>query len=200
MDLTGLAAPISTAQDLLPALVARWQHEPDSDPTQQRIKEVTRDSYPNLGREIDDGCMKILLHLEDGRNCQPKLLVLEVHPRAEALSSSAADLLLDEFRYRLEFMQALGFLEGVRGGGYSISHLGKAFVRVSRDERDYPNILFHREIVESLNRAAQRAVAADMSTHCSRRPVVESRTALEFRSCVQAAARRRTPIREMAGW
>lgn len=143
MDLTGIAALVTAAKDLLPALGAGWNGESEGDPTQKRIKEMTAKHYGSLRTEVDDGCMKVLKHLEDGRNCQPKFLVLEVHPIAATLPNTASELLLEEFQYRLEFLQSVGLLDNVRGGRYMISHLGQGYMRVSRDKREYPNILFN---------------------------------------------------------
>ena len=141
MDLEGIAKIILAAKELLPALGSAWKGEPESDPGQTKIKEITTLNYPELRPEIDDGSMRIMKHLEDGRNCQSRFLLLEVHPRAEALPNSAMAPLLEEFEYRLEFMQSLGMLEKIRGGGYMISHQGQAFMRVSRERKEYANIL-----------------------------------------------------------
>ncbi len=140
MDLSSIAQLVSLAKDLLPALGAVWNGEPEEDSTQQSIRDIVKEKYSLLRDGVGASSMRILSHLEGCGSCEPSLLILEANPRAGKIAFTAREMLRDEFVYRLEFLKVLGVISAAGPTEYRISHLGKNFVREAKCRNDFPEI------------------------------------------------------------
>jgi hypothetical protein len=142
MDLSGLAEIAKAAGQLLPALSLPWKGESEEDPTQQKVYELTEKSYKSIRFSVNDDNMRIILHLESCSSCNLRNLFREVHrDYTPNLSDKAKEFVLKEFFWRLEYLETIGMVSSIKGGGYAISHFGKNFARRARDVRDYSNLM-----------------------------------------------------------
>lgn len=110
-------------------------------PPDQKVRDFVSKHYDVLRGLISNSCMKILRRLENGQNHSESELIVEVYPEYETMSRVEYDRLREEFKYRLYFMDLTGVI--VRPTSeYYITGLGRAFINLARERKDYYDVLF----------------------------------------------------------
>jgi hypothetical protein len=144
MNLSELADISKAAGSLLPSLFAAWRGQPQEDPIQKEIYDLTSTNYNKFRYAINNDNMRVILHLETCTNCNARNLFQEVHRdnlELPSFGSREREFVIKEFTWRLEYLSTIGMINQVTGGEYAISHLGKNFARRARDTRDYIELM-----------------------------------------------------------
>ena len=139
MKFKQLLALTAQAGNLAEVLWEPWNDEPPDDPPQRSLQGLVGNFYDSFSDSLTDDDLRMLMHLSDARQCQPKFLILEVYDNLSRIDSLAQSKIMEEFLYRLSYLKCHCLITDAAPGRLRITHLGKNLLRVFSENDDLPN-------------------------------------------------------------
>lgn len=108
--------------------------------SKEKLRSFAEQHYETLKDVCSENCMRILKQMEAGQLRRSEELLKQVYPEWTHFGACEQKRLLCEFEYRLLFLALAGLIKGPTKE-YRITDLGKTFVTLARQRKDYFSIL-----------------------------------------------------------
>ena len=138
MDPTIIGAIIQAAAGLAGSLWGKWggSHAHPT-PQETKIREIAKSHYDALRGGLTVKMVRILKFLRD-TDLEPRVAPIRSHIFPDLhLSAVEASHFDNEFKYRLEFLCALGLARRMGTPEYTLTNLGAAFLQEAKDRSDF---------------------------------------------------------------
>ena len=123
-------------------MFAKWtKNDKKAESEMPKMREIVSPHYDDLRGALTVRQVKILKFLHINVDHEPRVLPIRryVYPDLQ-MNEAEAHRFDNEFKYRLEYLRALGLVSRVGTSEYALTNLGSAFLLEAKD-RGYPGVI-----------------------------------------------------------
>ena len=133
-----ILAIVEAAASFGTALLKRWKRSDPQDPVQaEGIRTAVKSHYDDLQAGVTVRLAKILKFLRDS-DIEPRVLPIRRFVYSDLqLDVEEARRFDNEFKYRLEYLTAIGLIRRMGASEYALTNLGAAFLEEAKSRGDY---------------------------------------------------------------